>query len=572
MKNKSFCSSLTRFSRRKSSEVAVGSVVIGGEYPIVVQSMCTTSTMDTDSSVAQARRIAEKGGQIVRYTAQGVSEAENLKNIREELNRQGCTVPLVADIHFNPRAAVVAAGYVEKVRINPGNFVDKRAVFEKTDYTDEQWNSEKERLKVKFYEFLDVCEQYGTAVRIGVNHGSLSDRIMSRYGDTPEGMVASAIEFLELCEQRGFYKVVVSMKSSNTRVMVRAYRMLAAEMSERGMKFPLHLGVTEAGEGNDGRIRSAVGIGALLSDGLGDTIRVSLTEEPENEIPVARALADYFDGREKCDEIDDFDAVNYNPYEPSARPTVSVNGFGGDNSPLVVVDGDVSENYYLQPDYIYNDPDEFFVKFKYKDLKEQLLSSFADMVNRVLVLEVESPHFLAEVRATAMTLWSAGVTLPLIVSKTYSDTSLEMFQLKSAADYGAVFIDMLCEGLWLRSSGGISCDNITDTSFSILQSSRARVSKTEYISCPGCGRTLYSLQETLREIKAATADFKGIKIAVMGCIVNGPGEMADADYGFVGQGVGLVTLYKGKEVIKRNIKQSVAVNELVDFIKQDRGW
>lgn len=582
-----FCDSYIQFKRRISHAVKVGDVVIGGKHPITLQSMCTTSTMDTLLSVEQIIRIANKGGEIVRLTAQGVSESENLRLIHEELSKRGYAIPLVADIHFNPNAAKVAAKYVEKVRVNPGNFVDKRAKYESYDYTIEEWEAEKERLKIKFKELLDVCVENDTSIRIGVNHGSLSDRIMSKYGDTAKGMSVSAIEMLEMCEEFGFKRVVVSMKSSNTHTMVHAYRMLCVEMDKRGMSYPLHLGVTEAGEGNDGRIRSAVGIGALLSDGIGDTIRVSLTEEPEFEIPVAEKLVNYFNNRDGVVGGVEFDEALYCASEFTARTRVDVDGFGATNEVRAIVSCEKEAKFgTLKPDFTFNNNsdniavissadiggvDKKFVKINCDELDITLINALKEVQEKVLVLTTSSTHFLGAIRSAVFILASHGITFPIIVKKEYEDSSLEDFQIKVAADFGVLFIDSLCDAMWVEALN-ISSEQVTDTIFSILQSSRVRITKTEYISCPGCGRTLYALQETLRQIKEATSDFKGVKIAVMGCIVNGPGEMADADYGYVGSGVGVVTLYKGKEVVMRNISENIAVDKLVSFIKSDKKW
>lgn len=602
MKNAKFCNSLTQFTRRKTHLVNVGNVAIGSDSHIVVQSMCTTSTMDTKASVEQAIRIADAGGELVRYTAQGVRESENLKNIKAELVARGYNVPLVADIHFNPKAAFVAAENVEKVRINPGNFVDKRASFDTFDYTEEQWSEELQKLKIKFTELLDICEKHDTALRIGVNHGSLSDRIMSRWGDTPQGMTASALEFLEIAKERNFDRIVVSMKSSNTCVMVHAYRMLSEEMSRREMTYPFHLGVTEAGEGDDGRIRSAVGIGALLADGLGDTLRVSLTEEPECEIPVARLLAEYYSNRTSHKPIKPFDESLYKPFEFHKFETYSVGGFGGELSPRTVLDLSKSTDIdreieslsdsKLKPDFIFvggndivdtrfniirdsdigsrADMSKMFIECEYSDFDDSFLDQLKNIDNKVVLLHSSSSHLLGEIRAAVITLRSHGIKLPVVVRKRYETCGITRFQIESASDFGVLFIDSLLDGIWV--GGEISACDVVSTLFSILQSARVRITKTEYISCPGCGRTLYALQDTLRKIKSATEGFNGIKIAVMGCIVNGPGEMADADYGYVGSGVGVVTLYKGKNVIKRNIKEQIAVSELVNFIKNDRQW
>lgn len=577
-----FCNSYIQFSRRKTSTAECGGVKIGSSTPIVVQSMCTTSTLDTESSVSQIIRIKESGADIVRLTAQGISEAENLKIIKEHLISRGCNVPLVADIHFNPNAAKIAARNVEKVRINPGNFVDKRATFTNYEYTEEEWNTEKKRLKTKLFELLDICVENKTAIRIGVNHGSLSDRIMSKYGDTAKGMTASAIEMLEMCEEYGFKNVVISMKSSNTHTMVHAYRMLCGEMLKRGMDYPLHLGVTEAGEGNDGRIRSAVGIGALMSDGIGDTIRVSLTEEPENEIPVAKKLVEYFSERENSRASAEFDETLYKYSEFTPRDRAAIAGFGGNNDFKVILTTTLNTTFdELKPDYTVGEnslnisqiePQKSpFLNIRCEDVNSDLIETLKQQSEKVIILTTDSKHLLGEIRSTVFNFKTAGINFPIIVKREYTDSNLEEFQLKVAADYGVLLIDSLCDSLWIEAQN-IDPKDICETAFSTLQSSRVRVTKTEYISCPGCGRTLYSLQSTLKKIKEATSSFKGVKIAVMGCIVNGPGEMADADYGYVGSGVGTVTLYKGKEVVIKNIDENIAVETLVKFINADKKW
>ena len=451
------------YNRRKSISVRVGSTAIGGSNPIRLQSMTTTATMDTEGCIEQAIRIINAGGELVRMTTQGTREAENMRLIREGLTARGYNTPLVADVHFNPAVADVAARYVEKVRINPGNYVDPARTFKHLEYTDAEYAQEIERIRERFIPFLNICREHGTAIRIGVNHGSLSDRIMSRYGNTPAGMVESCMEFLRICVEQKFMNVVISIKASNTVVMIETVRLLVKEMDREGMAFPIHLGVTEAGEGEDGRIKSAIGIGALLAEGIGDTIRVSLSEAPEREIPVARKLVDY-----------------------SARS--------------------------------------------------------------------------AEVRASAKI--ENGV-----LQLSYNDDSLEDFQLHAAMDAGALLIDGKASDLKL-SDPNMSAAQIKSTEDAILQGARIRFSKPEYISCPGCGRTLYNLEETIARIKAATGHLKGVKIAIMGCIVNGPGEMADADFGYVGAGRGRVSLYKGKECIEKNIPEENAVDKLLKFIEE----
>ena len=451
------------YNRRKTISVRVGSTAIGGDNPIRLQSMTTTATMDTEGCIEQAIRIIQAGGELVRMTTQGTREAENMRLIREGLTERGFDTPLVADVHFNPAVADVAARYVEKVRINPGNYVDPARTFKHLEYTDQEYAQEIERIRDRFIPFLNICREHGTAIRIGVNHGSLSDRIMSRYGNTPAGMVESCMEFLRICVEQNFMNVVISIKASNTVVMIETVRLLVKEMDREGMAFPIHLGVTEAGEGEDGRIKSAIGIGALLAEGIGDTIRVSLSEAPEREIPVARKLVDYA-------------AVS------------------------------------------------------------------------------------AQVRASARI--ENG-----ILELSYNDSSLEDFQLHAAMDAGALLIDGKAKDLKLINPN-ISAEQIKSTEEAILQGARIRFSKPEYISCPGCGRTLYNLEETIARIKAATGHLKGVKIAIMGCIVNGPGEMADADFGYVGAGRGKISLYRGKECIEKNIPEENAVERLLHLIEE----
>ena len=451
------------YSRRKTVSVRVGGTAIGKDNPIRLQSMTTTATMDTEDCIEQAIRIIEAGGELVRMTTQGTREAENMRLIREGLNASGYNTPLVADVHFNPAVADVAARYVEKVRINPGNYVDPARTFKHLEYTDQEYAQEIERIRERFIPFLNICREHGTAIRIGVNHGSLSDRIMSRYGNTPAGMVESCMEFLRICVEQNFMNVVISIKASNTVVMIETVRLLVKEMDREGMAFPIHLGVTEAGEGEDGRIKSAIGIGALLAEGIGDTIRVSLSEAPEREIPVARKLVDYA--------------------ATSAQVRAS-----------------------------------------------------AHIENGVLKLS-------------------------------YSDESLEDFQLHAAMDAGALLIDGKAKELELTDPN-MTAAQIKSTEEAILQGARIRFSKPEYISCPGCGRTLYNLEETIARIKAATSHLKGVKIAIMGCIVNGPGEMADADFGYVGAGRGKISLYKGKECIEKNIPEENAVERLLQLIEE----
>ena len=562
---------LFNYSRRWSSEVNVGGVLMGSVWPIRVQSMANTSTMDTEGSVAQAKRIVDAGGEIVRFTTQGKREALNMKNINAGLRQQGYNVPLVADVHFNAAVADVAATICEKVRINPGNYVDPARTFKSLEYTDEEYAAEIKKIEDKFVPFLNICKEHHTAIRIGVNHGSLSDRIMSRHGDTPEGMVESCMEFLRICVREQFKDVVISIKASNTVVMVRTVRLLVTTMDKEGMAFPLHLGVTEAGDGEDGRIKSAVGIGALLSDGIGDTVRVSLSEAPENEIPVARKLVDYAINSRKDAELPIEEFILPDEYKwlrPEKRKTVPVtipglkeaNGeevkaIGGDNVAVVLNEVPIRNTVVLNP-YRLNAENVKFLK----NHPEVLIVSLP-----------QSPNKLGEHRALAFQLMNLGVKNPMLICQTYQEDNIEDLQLKSALDSGVLFIDGLADGIiLLNASSMIPQQQITDTAYGILQASRTRFTKTEYISCPGCGRTLYNLEETIKKIKAATSHLKGLKIGIMGCIVNGPGEMADADYGYVGAGVGKVSLYKKKECIEKNIPEAEAVERLIKFIEQDQ--
>lgn len=545
-----FCDSLFRYERRRCHTVTVGDVKIGSSYGVVPQSMCTTDTLDTEASARQAAAIADAGGKLVRYTAQGRSQAQNLKAIKERLAEMGYNVPLVADIHFNPAAADIAATVVEKVRINPGNFVDKRATLENVEFTPQEYEDDKRRLDERFTAFLAICREHGTAVRIGVNHGSLSDRIMSEYGDTPQGMTESAMELLRICKRERFDDVVVSMKSSNTQVMVRAYRMIATAMRAEGMDYPLHLGVTEAGEGEDGRIKSAVGMGALMADGLGDTIRVSLTEAPEAEIPVANALISIFEGREKHAPIPEQATDSYSPYEYKRRNSRRI-GEIGDGQPPVVPDSLPEGTRELS---IWKLDAETLEKLRREPC---VVAAVSDNINAT-----------AELRAFFLRLDNAGIDCPVIIVRRYPAMSEEDFALRAAAECGQLFIDGYGDGLMLECEG-LSKEVCEKTAYAILQAARVRFTKTEYISCPGCGRTLFNLTETLRRVKAATSELKGLKIAVMGCIVNGPGEMADADYGYVGAGPGKVTLYKGREAVKRAIPEERAIDELLDLLKQN---
>lgn len=610
---------LFNYHRRESSVVHIGALDMGGDNPVRIQSMTTTSTDDTEGSVAQAERIIKAGGELVRLTTQGVKEAENLKNINAGIRRDGFSTPLVADVHFNPRVADVAARYAEKVRINPGNYVDPARKFVKHDYTDEEYASELKKIEERLVPFLDICKENHTAIRIGVNHGSLSDRIRNRYGDTPEGIVESCMEFLRICKKHDFGDVVISIKSSNTVVMVRSVRLLVDTMDKEDMHYPLHLGVTEAGEGEDGRIKSAVGIGALLADGIGDTIRVSLTEEPEAEIPVARHLVDYIDRKAGHQLIPAETYEGFDWLRPERRTTKPVDNIGGGNVPVVVVsenaDNAARDEDASKADYIYvgsNLPKErkegkrYVVDYQLyvqADDKSQLYPifpvtamPFVSMVQaklKFLVLQFGTPadeylaclkthpeivvvcvsnhqNRLGSQRALVHEMMIAGVENPVVFAQMYRLNDAEEFQLEAAADMGALMIDGLCDGIWLMNDGDIAPSTIEGTAFGILQAGRLRTSKTEYISCPGCGRTLYDLRDTIKRIHEATKDMKGLKIGIMGCIVNGPGEMADADYGYVGAGPGKISLYKGKECVEHNIPEGEAVERLLRLIKTDR--
>ena len=612
---------LFNYRRRSSSPVQVGDLQIGGDAPIRIQSMTTTNTNDTEACVEQAEKIIKAGGELVRLTTQGRREAENLKNINAQLRADGFNTPLVADVHFNANVADVAALYAEKVRVNPGNYVDPARVFKKIEYTDTEYADELKKLEDRFVPFLNICKEHHTAVRIGVNHGSLSDRIMSRYGDTPEGIVESCMEFLRICKKEQFDNVVISIKASNTVIMVRTVRLLVDEMDRNDMHYPLHLGVTEAGEGEDGRIKSAVGIGALLADGIGDTIRVSLSEEPEAEIPVARHLVDYIIKREGHLMVPATASPDFDWLRPERRKTRAAGGIGGSNVPVVTASlpngqtsADVDFSTDTTPDYIYcgsslpanrKEGQKYIVDFNaYTGAKDTypifpynatpfISSVKADVKFLVLQLGAPSEEYLAclkahpevvviavsnqqnklgEQRALTHELWINGLFNPVVFAQMYRHSAQEKadFQLEAAADMGALMIDGLCDGIWLMNDGDINVRDVADTSFAILQAARLRTSKTEYISCPGCGRTLYDLRSTIAKIKAATAHMKGLKIGIMGCIVNGPGEMADADYGYVGAGPGKISLYKQKMCVEKAIPESEAVEHLLRFIEEDQ--
>ncbi|MBL7998576.1 MAG: (E)-4-hydroxy-3-methylbut-2-enyl-diphosphate synthase [Candidatus Kapabacteria bacterium] len=633
-----YCTSLTEYSRFVTRVVHIGDVALGGTNPIRVQSMTTTNTMDTLATVEQSVRMIESGCELVRITAPSKKDAENLANIKHELRARGYTTPLVADIHFTPNAAEIAARIVEKVRVNPGNYADKKK-FENIDYTDASYNEELERIREKFTPLVRICKEYGTAMRIGTNHGSLSDRIMSRYGDTPLGMVESAMEFLRICEDENFYNIVISMKASNTQVMVQAYRLLVATMMQNNMNYPLHLGVTEAGDGEDGRIKSAVGIGTLLEDGLGDTVRVSLTEDPEFEIPVAKAVVRPYDERRAAQlPIEPVRVLTHDPYSYERRHSTAAGNIGAKNVPRVVCDMRhlaidspvklfrIGYNYSVPLDkwniadtacdYVYaggqHIPFEIpgtlgiiqdyatwdsskerhyplypvtdylnatrshselnFVLCTIHSLTDDVLQRLTADPTVCIVITSRNPHTMAELRRAGMMLKEYGCTAPILYQVAAGDGTHDDTRLSLATTFGGLLLDGYGDGVWATHHDDTSHKFINETLFGILQATRTRISKTEYISCPSCGRTLFDLQETTAKIRARTSHLKGVKIGIMGCIVNGPGEMADADYGYVGSGPGKITLYKGKEVVQKSIAAESAVDELIALIKDGGDW
>lgn len=606
------------YYRRPTIDVHIGNITMGGNHPIVLQTMTNTNTLDTDASVAQCERIIAAGAQLIRLTAQGVREAENLRNIKQQLCQKGYSIPLSADIHFNPRAAEAAAKIVEKVRINPGNFVDKQKTFAHLEYTDEEYLQELQKIRVKVVEFLNVCKEYGTAVRIGVNHGSLSDRIMSRYGDTPQGMVESCMEYLHIALDEGFTDIVISMKASNTLLMTKAVRLLVDRMDKEDIHFPLHLGVTEAGNGEDGRIKSAVGIGALLSDGLGDTVRVSLSEDPEAEIPVARKLVDYVLQRQGHPKIEGKIFEGFDPFSTDRRDTSAVRNIGGDFVPVVISDRsrtkDMTIHRHFIPDFMYvgasipanfpkgmkaivdyeqwlNEIDRFplftvqnmneipnsgadvnFLQISYPQLSDEVLNMLKTYPNVVAILTTDHVNGVGEQRAFFHALLNADCRVPVILQRQYAENDPEDIQVKGGADFGTVLLDGFGNGIMLSNVGAISPVEIDSYAFGILQAARVRTSKTEFISCPSCGRTLFDLQTTVALIKQHFSHLKHLKIGVMGCIVNGPGEMADADYGYVGAEHGKISLYKKKQLVEKNIPQEQAVERLIQLIKDNGDW
>ncbi len=645
-----YCNSLTEYSRRFTREVKLGDIPMGGSNPIRVQSMTTIDTMDTRGSVEQITRMVNAGCEYVRITAPSMKEAQNLEVIKRELKKRNITVPLIADIHFTPNAAELAARIVEKVRINPGNYADKKR-FEVIEYTESDYQAELDRIRERFTPLVAICKEYGTAMRIGTNHGSLSDRILSRYGDTPLGMVESALEFLRICEDLNYYDIVLSMKASNTRVMVQAYRLLVQKLNEEGLQpYPLHLGVTEAGDGEDGRIKSAVGIGTLLEDGLGDTIRVSLTEDPEFEIPVARLLAERYYNRSGHRSIPEISQAPVNPYEYARRTTHEVFNIGLSNVPRVIADlsrigqietedlkaighfymplldkwsmndqgsdfvytGDNKISFMLPnglreilnyrtwiktPDnqfttyplmrtdiYLQNKPRHQYLNFVLLDideLSETLISQLLTDSTVVLVLDTYNLHAMSEQRRAIFELIRNKAQNPVIILRRYPSMHLEKLQVYAATDMGGLLIDGLGDGVLLSTDLMDFSDReehrkwikeMNTTAFGILQAARTRMTKTEYISCPSCGRTLFDLQETTAMIRKRTDHLKGIKIGIMGCIVNGPGEMADADYGYVGVGKDKIALYRGQNVVKKSVPANEAVDELIALIREDGNW
>lgn len=531
------------FQRRKTNEVRVGNIKIGGENPIRIQSMTNVSTMNTEGCIKQSLNIVKAGGELVRLTTQGVREAENLLPIRQGLTNAGCNVPLVADVHFNPSAAFKAVETCEKVRINPGNFVDPARTFKKLEFTDEEYAEEIKKIRETFIPFLNKCKVYGTAIRLGVNHGSLSDRIMSRYGDTPEGMVESVLEYLRICLEEDFKNVVISIKSSNVGIMVKTVELLSQKMEEEGMNFPLHLGVTEAGDAEDGRIKSAVGIGTLLGEGLGDTIRVSLTENPENEIPVAKKLRDYINSRKNHVSIIEPSISG----EDSRNKSEKIQGFKHLNSPIII-------GYDLKE----------IPKDWHKVKVENKIPVFDDVLP--VIIETDNKNIPGSLASWIERFIQQGSKNPVIIKIKYPDDNLEDLRIKASADLGPLLLWGYGSGIWIEAPA-FSEEEINSLSLGILQATRLRITRTEYIACPSCGRTLFDLQKTLKEVKEATKEMKGLKIGVMGCIVNGPGEMADADFGYVGAGPGKVSLYKGKELIKKNIPSENAIQELLELIQ-----
>ena len=603
---------LTKYQRQETSEVMIGTVPIGGNNPIRIQTMTDTDTTDTDATVEQIISVVKAGADYVRVTVKGMSDAESLKVIKSELVKRGYNTPLIADIHFNPRLAEIAAQYVSKVRINPGNFYDKRAQFKNRIYTDEEYKAELDNIEAQFVPFLALLKKTNTALRIGANHGSLSDRVMSRFGDTPAGIAESVLEFLRICKKEDFKNVVVSIKSSNTRVMVYTVRLLNFKMRLEDMRFPIHLGVTEAGEGEDGRLKSAVGVGALLADGIGDTVRISLTENPINEIPVARKLVNHFKSYQNHEPITAPLIAQTNPFEYERRSTRPVLKMGGKQLPVVIADlgdrslremipirGKLVPEYFLSGNKILDIEGEEYpvitleeylfestrwgrMKFirankaefdRFMDLHPEIIMKLKQTRKTVLILESYNANPLAELRAFFMALETHIWKVPVILYRRYNEDNLEDLRIKASADLGGLLIDGYGDGICLSNdSEDITFTELKDMSFGILQASRMRVTKTEFVSCPGCGRTLFDLHETTRQIKEHFKHLDHLKIGIMGCVVNGPGEMGDVDYGFVGAGNQKVNLYKGLKPVKRHIPYENAVEELEQLIRENGDW
>lgn len=608
------------YKRRPTVDVQIGGITLGGNHPIVIQTMTNTNTLDTEASASQCERVINVGAELVRLTAQGVREAENLQNIKSVLTQKGYTTPLSADIHFNPRAADAAAKIVEKVRINPGNFVDKSRTSSGTEFSDTEYNAELEKIRDRFTSFINICREYNTAIRIGVNHGSLSDRIMSRYGDTPEGMVESCMEYLRVAVAENFTDIVISMKSSNTLLMTKAVRLLIDAMEKENFHFPLHLGVTEAGNGEDGRIKSAVGIGALLSDGIGDTIRVSLSEEPELEIPVAKKMIDYISLRDNHEQIKGDVFNGFSPFSTERRKSNIVKNVGGDSVPVVISDRSSSNDINIAPDFI---PDFIymgdkipeklseqvkfivdsevwveradifplftveninridnpkygetikFVQLAYPQLDSEMISILKTNRDVIVILKTDHQNGVGEQRAFFHKLLIENCLVPVVIQREYIEDDEENIQIKAGIDFGTLLLDGFGDGVMLSNSGTVDARGIDSCAFAILQAARVRTSKTEFISCPGCGRTLFDLQNTVALIKKHFSHLKHLKIGIMGCIVNGPGEMADADYGYVGAERGKISLYKKKDLVERSIPQDEAVERLIQLIKKSGDW
>ena len=610
-----YCEDITRYKRLSTKTVYVGDVPMGSGYPVRIQSMTNTNTADADATVKQIKKIADQGADLVRMTTRTIKEAENLQAIKTQLLNEGCRIPLVADVHFNPRIAETAAKLVEKVRINPGNYALKNSQ-----------KGEFKEIEENFTRLIEICKNNQTAIRIGVNHGSLSQRIMDQFGDTPKGMVESAMEFLRICNKHDFHQVVISLKSSNTRIMAQANRLIVHYMLREGMLYPLHLGVTEAGEGEDGRIKSAVGIGSLLADGIGDTVRVSLTEAPEKEIPVATTLVNHFTRLKNHSPIQKIQQIPVNPFEYSKRETKPVKNIGGSNAPVVIADisdsiqGSSSTNQInwqgKEPDFFFSEdvPGQSFdstipfilpydkwleanlssvsypvfssVKnflkaqnksetlnfIKIQSDKLDFIDQLTNIKNAVLILSATNENFVASQRRFLFELINNQVKTPVILHQSYCEDNLENLQIKTSADLGPIFVDGLGEGMFIQNTGAITEPELTNLALGILQASRIRIFKTEFISCPGCGRTQFNLEKAVKKVRERLGHLKGLKIAVMGCVVNGPGEMADADYGYVGAGKGKVFLYKNKQLVKKNIPEEQAIDELIGLIKDNGDW